>query len=182
MALFNQQAQRIEVIVRRAGSAMGGMGETEQPAGAGTTENPEEAASAQKSKKTSRWSKNALMHYGNMAKNITMRGVKYYIGGTKYRTGDAALQDIIDRQVEIAADTTNLAVQTAFGAVYGTRVGGVVGGLIGGASTWLVGSLNLMLDRWGDERDYNMKLFKEENGIAYRRARAGINLTTGRLR
>lgn len=181
MAQFNQQTQRIEVIVRRAG---GGTGEIEQPAGAGTTENPEAAASAPKStEKKGRWSKNALTHYGNMVRQTGTRVLKYYlISGVKYKTGDAALQDMVDRQVEVATDYTNLAAQTFYGGFYGARFGGLIGAGVGATFSFTSAMSNLLLERGEAERDYNMKLFKEENGIAYRRARAGINLTTGRLR
>jgi len=181
--LFQQGTQKIEVIVRRAG----GGGETEQPQGAKTTDDVSlsgaQSSSVGNGKNASnRMTKNSIMHYGNMAKQMVMKVGRYYISGIKYKTGDEALQDMVDRTLDIVTDYSNLAVQTAFGAYYGARFGGVIGGVIGGATSFASGAAGIAFNRSSARRDYNMKIFKEENGIAYRRSRADINFTNGRLR
>lgn len=181
--LFQQNTQRIEVIVRRAG----GDGGTEQPQGAKTTDDASQsgeqtANTGGKKGTSSRFSKNAIMHYANVVKQMGMKAARYYLSGIKYNTGDEALQDMVDRTVDIVTDYSNLAIQTAFGAYYGARFGGAVGGIIGGAVSLTSGAVGITFNRLSEQRNYNMKIFKEENGIAYRRSRADINFTNGRLR
>ena len=180
---FQQGTQKVEVVVRRAGGGSG----IEQPQGAKPTDDVSlsggQSSSIGRGKNASnRLSKNSIMHYGNMAKQMAMKVGRYYIGGVKYNTGDEALQDMVDRTVEVVTDWTNVAAQTAFGAYYGARFGGPIGALIGGATSLASGVLGIGMDFAAARRDYNMKVFKEENGIAYRRARADINFTNGRLR
>lgn len=183
---FQQGTQKIEVIVRKGGGSgysSGGNG-TSQPQGAKTTEDVSTsgtATTATGQKKNRAMSKNSIMHYTNAAKQIALKVGNYYISGIKYSTGDEALQDMVDRKIEVVTDFSNLAAQTAFGAFYGSRYG-VAGAVIGGSLSFVSGATSITTNYASKQREYNMKLFKEENGIVYRRARADINFTTGRLR
>lgn len=178
--LFQQGTQKIEVIVRKGG---GSGGEYSQPQGAKTTEDVGTSGTETTvgKKKNRAMSKNSIMHYTNSVKQIALKIGNYAISGIKYTTGDEALQDMVDRKIEVVTDFSNLAMQTSFGAFYGSRYG-VAGAVIGGSLSFISGATSITTNYLAKQRDYNMKVFKEENGIAYRRARADINFTTGRLR
>jgi hypothetical protein len=70
---------------------------------------------------------------------------------------------------------------TAMGALSGVQGGpwGIAIGALAGAATSAISIGEKYLTR---ERDFNYKVFKENNAIEYQRARASISLTTGRLR
>ena len=67
------------------------------------------------------------------------------------------------------------------GAIYGAW-GGPVGAVLGVAFAGLTTASSIGMKYMQREREFNYKQFKENNSIEYRRARASINLTTGRLR
>ena len=67
------------------------------------------------------------------------------------------------------------------GGVYGAW-GGPIGSAIGAGLGAIQSGLSLAVKYAGREREFSYKVFKENNAIEYRRARASINLTTGRLR
>ena len=49
-------------------------------------------------------------------------------------------------------------------------------------ATFVTSGVSLAVKYAGREREFNYKVFKENNAIEYQRARASINMTTGRLR
>jgi len=67
------------------------------------------------------------------------------------------------------------------GAVYGAW-GGPIGAIIGATLGAVSSSVSIGLKYAAKKEEYNYKAFKENNAIAYQRARASISLTTGRLR
>lgn len=186
--LVQKGTQRIEVIVRKEG----GLGD------AGAGEKPLEEVSADTEKKDKNSIRTALFGSSSPQRQrrviltnathilaATKQGIQqmftYTVGGIGYIHGDQALQDAVERNVEAIKDPVNIAAAGAMGAVYGAwggPVGAFIGAFIGIGTT----GLSTALKYKGRQRDYNYKIFKENNQIEYRRARANINLTTGRLR
>ena len=67
------------------------------------------------------------------------------------------------------------------GAVYGAW-GGPIGAVLGATFGAISSATSIGVKYAGREREFNYKVFKENNAIEYQRARASINMTTGRLR
>lgn len=186
--LYQQGTQRIEVIVRKEGGT-GVVGAKEVPstdAGGkgGEAKNGGLLSTLTGSSSPARQYrviKTNLTHMVATAKQVGFQTATYYLSGTAQRTGDQSLQQSVMRQMEIVKDTTGLASSVVMGAVYGSW-GGPIGTAIGavlGATTTAVSTAIKYADR---NRDFNFKRFKQDNAIEYQRARANINLTTGRLR
>lgn len=185
--MYTQQTQRIEVIVRKEGGG-GEKGNKEvDTEEAGNSNN--KSSDGRVSKAVRIVAKAQIMHGIAVGKHIANAGVNFWVGGLGYETGDEAYQQRVGRQVEIVQDATNTATSVAMGAmagamagsvvpVVGTVIGGVVGGLLSTAN-----SVTGLISKYaGRQRDFDFKMFKENNAIEYKRARAKINLTTGRLR
>jgi hypothetical protein len=129
------------------------------------------------------------MHGIAVAKHIANTGINFWVGGLGYENGDEAYQQRVGRQVEIVQDATNTATSIAMGAMAGAMAGSVVpgigtviGGIVGGVLSTANSAAGLISKYEGRKRDYNFKMFKENNAIEYKRARANLSLTTGRLR
>ena len=182
--LYQQGTQRIEVIVRKEG-------------GTSSLTNANETDTDEVSNKKTTWRtsvfgsespqrirrviKTNLTHTLAVMKQVADLGLEYYVSGLGYKNGDQAYQDICQRDIEILKDGTNIASSISMGALYGSwggPIGAVLGATFGAVST----GVSLASKYAGREREYNYKVFKENNAIEYRRARASINLTTGRLR
>lgn len=185
--LYQQGTQRIEVIVRKEG----GNGNV----GAKTTQAENVGGGGEKGK-NSIWSFLAgsnrperqhrvaitnLTHTAAAAKQISFQYLTFEMGGVGIRSGDQALQENTSRQLEIFKDTTGLASSVVMGAVYGSW-GGPIGTIIGAGLAAATTGVSLLFKYKDREREFNFKRFKEDNAIEYKRARANINLTTGRLR
>lgn len=181
--LYQQGTQRIEVIVKKEGGGastnanetntdeVGGKGKTWRTSVFGS-ENPQ---------RIQRVIKTNLTHTLAVTKQIADLAIEYQISGLGYKNGDQAYQNIVQRKMEIVKDTTNVASSVAMGALYGSW-GGPIGAALGAAFGAVSTGASLISKYSGREREYNYKVFKENNAIEYQRARAGINLTTGRLR
>ena len=182
--LYQKGTQRIEVIVKKEGGADGGTNakevDSEEVAGKGTTwrttvfgsENPQRIKRVVKTNAT---------HALAVVNQLAQLYISYKIGGIGYENGDQALQQQVERTVEIVKDATGFASSVGMGIMYGSwggPIGAVVGGLLGAASS----GASVAVKYAGRRRDYNYKVFKENNSIEYQRARASIRLTTGRLR
>lgn len=169
---YVQGASRIDVYVHKDG--MGGT--SAQPQGAKTGEEEEEKKRGSFSKiafggkNTKALSTFTVKTIQSIAKS-TNSYVRSFAGA---RNGDKSLQEQLDRQAEIREDTINSALTIG--------IMGVQWGLLGIGVGVLSKSTELLFKYGERNRDYDMKVFKEENNIQYMRARAGINLTTGRLR
>ena len=186
MALFTQGAQKIEVVVRK---------ELVDEATAGANEKPAENA-GNSSDENAQSSSGGSSAFGKRGKNfarinatkaisaVLMTGrlsLNYYVGGIAYRNGDSAMQEAVQRNFEIAEESIGVLSAIGIGATYGSA-GGVAGAIIGATLGAATAGTSLAVKYMGKYREYDAKMFKEENAIEYRRARAQVSLTTGRLR
>lgn len=185
--MLYQQNQKIEVIVRKedsGGAAIAGANETpveETAGGGGENTFLAKITGTTSKRKQYRVLKTNATHAWAVVRQIAGLEINYFIGGIGYKNGDAALQDAVQREYEIYQDSTSVASSIAMGALYGSwggPLGAVLGATLNGVST----AVSIGVKYKAREREYNVKMFKEENGIEYLRARASINLTTGRLR
>lgn len=184
MTLYTQ-AQRIEVIVRKEDTAAATAGANEETAdgintgtsgdGVGSGGTP---TSARDSKINKRIISTKVLSAGIA---VTRLAVNYYVGGVGYRNGDSAQQEAVQRNIELVEESAGILLSIGIGATYGVR-GGAVGMIVGGAVAAATTGTSLAVKYLGKSREYNMKVFKEENAIEYRRARANLSLTSGRLR
>ena len=187
MAAFVQGTQRIEVVVRKENLDAATAGANEKaPEEAGSNAGTEAQGSGggqsgffgARGRNFARINATKMLSLGLMAGRL---GMNYYVGGIAYRNGDSAMQEAVQRNIEMAEEGVSLIAAVGIGATYGSA-GGAIGSLIG-ATIGLVGTgVSLFVKYKGKYRDYDAKVFKEENGIEYRRARAQVSLTTGRLR
>ena len=174
--MYTQQSQRIEVIVRKEG----GNGEKNNR----ETNSDEVSSNNNKtsiSNKTKRFAIVNAAHTFALTKQFANATINYYVGGLGLKYGDEAYQEQVERNVEILQDVSGFATSTIMGATYGAAggpLGIVLGGLFGAASNAISTGYKYLTR----QRDFSYKVFKENNSIEYRRARASINLTTGRLR
>ena len=183
MALTQKGTQRIEIIVRKAGSGgtTGANDKSADNANNDSANKDEQTQGAKNKRRNDVWWRTQLTHGAAVAKQIGTQWFGYYLAGTGYRQGDQALQQQLERQVEYVSDVTNVATSVAMGATYGAA-GGVPGAILGALMMGGQTLSSLGVKYSTRQRDYNMKIFKENNAIEYKRARAQINLTTGRLR
>lgn len=174
-----QQAQRIEVIVRKEG---GGGEKNNKETDIDTEKNGEQSAKTSGlSRRAKRFVLTNLTHGIAVGKQAANAAVNYYVGGLGYEYGDTSLQHMVERQVEIVNDHINTATSIGMGMTYGS-FGGIPGMILGGVFGGASAAVSLISKYANRERDFNYKVFKENNAIEYQRARASINLTTGRLR
>lgn len=184
--LYQQGTQRIEVIVRKEGGG-GQVGakttRAENVGGGGKGKDSVWSflAGSDRPERQYRVAMTNLTHTAAVAKQITFQYFTFEMGGIGMRSGDQALQENASRQLEIFKDTTGLASSVVMGAVYGSW-GGPIGTIIGAGLGAAATGVSLLFKYADREREFNFKRFKEDNAIEYKRARANINLTTGRLR
>lgn len=184
--LYQQGTQRIEVIVRKEG---GGGAD-----GAGTKETAADETTGTGSAKEVGTGKGIFGRFNTRAfwrTNIThglATGrqvgeliINYKVGGLGLQNGDQALQDQIARKIEQVKDPLSFATSIAMGASYGSA-GGVPGAIFGALFGALGTGASLHVKYLARQREYDYTVFKEQNAIEYQRARAGIDLTNGRLR
>ena len=181
MALTEKGTQRIVIIVRKQtdGGQVGT--KTKEADNASNEAENKENGVGTKSNRTFNWWKTQLTHTAAVAKQWAQAELNYQIAGIGYKFGDQSLQNSIERTVERVSDVANIASSVAMGATYGATggpIGMAVGALMMGAQT----AMTMAYKYRGRQRDYDIQIFKQENAIEYKRARAQINLTTGRLR
>lgn len=181
--LYQMGTQRIEVIVRKEGG--GGEQGTKEKNADEATEEQEQSESGKgmsaKSREKSRMIRTNVTHGLAVAKQGIDTLINYKIQGIGMKYGDQSLQELVAREWEIIKDGTNFASSVSMGMLYGASGGpwGIFfGGLFGGLSS----GFSLASKYAGREREFDYKQFKENTAIEYNRARASINLTTGRLR
>ena len=176
--LYQKGTQRIEVIVRKEGGGITG-GRTIDP---DQVENPTDTdTGTTEGRISNRFLRTNITHGFATARQVGLLGVNYWIQGTGNTTGDQAYQQLVEREVEIYQDVTGFASSVAMGALYGSAGKGP--GAVLGALFAAVGSgASLGFKYASRERDFNYKVFKENNAIEYQRARASISLPAGRLR
>lgn len=184
--LYQTGTQRIEVVVRKEGGGIVGakQEQAENVGGQGGDGKKSLWAALTGSSDPNRQyrvAKTNMTHMVAMAKQIGFQAYTYRMTGVGMRSGDQALQESCMRQLEIYKDVTGVASSVVMGAVYGSW-GGPLGTIIGAGLGAIGTGVSTALKYANRERDFNFKRFKEDNAIEYRRARANINLTTGRLR
>lgn len=182
--LYQKGTQRIEVIVKKDSGIFGGAGAKETDADKTSAEGGENTTSSPKTGLNARQKriiKTNLTHLFATIKQSADLGIEYYIGGIGQRNGDQALQDRISRKMESVKDVSNFASSVAMGALYGSWGGtwGTIAGMTFAAASTGASTLVKYANR---RRDYDFKVFKENNAIEYTRAKYGISLTNGRLR
>ena len=183
--LYQQGTQRIEVIVRKEGGGSTETAAKETPTdeigGGKETTWRTSVFGSESPKRIKRIIKTNTTHALAVSKQVIDLGIEYWVSGLGNKNGDQAMQEQVQRQVEIVKDVTNVASSIGMGALYGSwggPIGAVLGAVFGAVST----GVSTAVKYGGREREFNYKVFKEENAIEYQRARASINLTTGRLR
>lgn len=183
--MFYQGSGKIEIIVRKDGGGSSDVGAKEvapdEMGGGKETTWRTSVFGSENKKRIKRVIKTNTTHALAITKQVIDLGFEYYVAGLGYKTGDQAYQDNVQRRVEIVKDVTNVASSIGMGALYGSwggPIGAVLGATFGAVST----GASLASKYASRERDFNYKVFKEDNAIEYQRARASINKTTGRLR
>lgn len=170
--------QRIEVIVR--GEGIYGTGEQESATG-NNNGSGERGKQQWAERRQSRVFRQNAIHALTTAYQLTKRKIHYNINGFGLMYGDQALEDKAERKMEIYEDVIGGVGGIAAGAAMGS-FGGPIGVAVG-VSIGLANAIaNVFFKYASREREYNFKVFKQENAVEYKRARAGINLTFGRLR
>lgn len=172
---FVQGATRVEVIVRKDG----GVSDEKQPQGARTGNGGDSGGATSKSSfnrlATGGKNRKAMTEfYAKMAFNNAKKIIGFYTSTVGDRNGDKALQSIVDRQIEIADDTLNSLLTIGITTAQF--------GLAGLAASSVAVGTSLVMKYATRKREYDVQIFKENQNIQYMRARAGINLTNGRLR
>lgn len=183
--MLHQQKQRIEVIVRKEGGGGSTAGANELDAteiggGANNEKYSFWLGTANRNRKH-RVIKTNTTHALAIAKQVLDLEIEYWIGGMGYKSGDQAYQEQVQRNFEVVKDVTNIASSIAMGVLYGSW-GGPLGALFGGAFAAISTGTSTSVKYKGRRRDFEYKTFKENNSIEYKRARASINMTSGRLR
>lgn len=179
---YQQGTQRIEVIVRKEGG--GGQDgakevDTENVSSTGTQNTTQTSGGLNNRQK--RIIKTNLTHALAITKQVMDLGFEYWIGGLGQQYGDQSMQDLVSRNMEILKDTTGFASSVAMGALYGSW-GGMPGLILGMTFGAISSAASTGVKYSTRQREFNYKIFKENNAIEYQRARASISLTTGRLR
>lgn len=179
MALTEKGTQRIEIIVRKAGG-MDSAGAKEKEADEANAEKGKNE-DGQGTKRSKTWWRTQITHGAAVLKQMSTQWFNYAVAGIGNKYGDQALQQQVERNIEQMTDVTNVATSVAMGATYGAA-GGPLGSALGAFMMGAQTVSSTVLKYKTRDRDYDMKLYKENNAIEYKRARAQINLTTGRLR
>lgn len=174
--LLRQGTERIEVVVRKEGGG--------SVKGANESAADEKTASGEKDTenvKQKRFAKIVLNHALSSSKQLVSTAVDFWAAGIGYQYGDQALQDRTQRVIEQVRDVENTAISIAMGAAGFAWAGlpGIAFGAIAGATQSLS---SIAFRQARREREFDFKVFKENSSVEYARARANINLTTGRLR
>ena len=175
--------QRIEIIVKKEGGTSSQINAKEKDTDNIGGENEEYSfwlGTANRNRKK-RVIKTNTTHALAVSKQVVDLGFEYWVAGLGNKYGDQAYKENVQRRVEIVKDVTNVASSVAMGALYGSW-GGPLGALLGATFGAISSGVSTAVKLAGREREFNYKVFKENNSIEYQRARASINMTTGRLR
>lgn len=115
----------------------------------------------------------------HIASQIAKQTAAYYVNDIGRRNGDNNYQQIVNRQIEIASDITQLINGTLSGAATGSMFGGTVVGAVAG----FTGSAISLGFKYADrQRTYRHELFKENTSQVYNLSRANYSIYSGRLR
>lgn len=178
---YQKGTQRIEIIVRKGSTGQDGAKENDTENVSSNDTQNETQKSGGLTARQKRMIKTNTTHFLAVAKQVADLHIEYEVSGIGQRNGDQALQEQVSRKVEIIKDVTGISSSIAMGALYGSW-GGPAGTFLGAALGAISTGASTAVKYKGRERDYNYKVFKENNAIEYQRSRAGINLINGRLR
>lgn len=177
--------QRIEVIVRKDSGGISETSAKETPTdeigGGKDTSLQTSIFGSSNPNRIKRVIKTNTTHALAVSKQVLDLGIEYWVSGLALKNGDQAYQENVQRRFEILKDATNIASSVSMGALYGAW-GGPIGAILGATFGAVSSGVSTAVKYASRERDFNYKTFKENNAIEYQRARASINLTTGRLR
>lgn len=183
--MFYQGTGKIEVIVKKEG---GGASETaakeiptEEIGGGKETTWRTSVFGSENPNRIKRVIKTNTTHALAVTKQVVDLGIEYWVSGLGNKNGDQAYQEQVQRRFEIVKDVTNVASSIGMGALYGSW-GGPIGAVLGAVFGAVSSGVSTATKYASREREFNYKTFKENNSIEYQRARASINMTTGRLR
>lgn len=185
MALYEQGVKKIVVTIRQSGA--GGKGTR----GAKTQETPEPKDEMSSWNMTMYGTTNQhridrikrinLTHAIGVSRQVASYMISYKLSSLEMENGDATYSDYMQRQVEVIEDVSGIATAFATGALYGSG-GGLSGAIVGSLASGASAIASTAFKYINRQRDYEFKMFKINNGIEYKRARANISLTNGRLR
>lgn len=179
--LYEQGTQRIEVIVRKETADAGEEGNKEKETENVTSTDSQAQETRGMTVHSKRLLKTTTLHMLTTSKQVANTVLDYSVSGIGLRNGDQALQEQIERNVEIYKDVSGFATSVIGGGL--SMSWGGIPGIAIGAGLGAISSMSSIFFKYrGREREYNYNIFKENNAIQYQRARANINLTTGRLR
>ena len=181
--LYQQGTQRIEIVVRKeGGSAQSNAKETQaEDIGGRETTWRTSVFGSENPNRIKRVIKTNTTHALAVSKQVADLGIEYWVAGLGNKYGDQSYQEQVSRQFEVVKDVTGFASSIGMGALYGAW-GGPIGAVLGAVFGAVSSATSIGGKYSGRERDFNYKAFKENNSIEYQRARANINMTTGRLR
>lgn len=181
--LYQQGTQRIEIVVRKEGGyAQSNAKETQaEDIGGRETTWRTSVFGSESPSRIKRVIKTNTTHALAISKQVADLGLEYWVAGLGNKYGDQSYQEQVSRQFEIAKDVTGFASSVGMGALYGSW-GGPIGAVLGATFAAVSAATSIGVKYSGREREFNYKTFKENNSIEYQRARASINMTTGRLR
>lgn len=187
MRLYQQGTQKIEIIVRKDISGSDN-GAKEVGAENVTASNAETSTAATSGKsggtlsyRQARMLRVSTLHSWGVMKQVGETALNYYVSGLGDMYGDEALQARAERVVESVIDVGGFASSVGMGAA-SMSWAGPVGMIIGGSLGAISSGASIGAKYASRRREFNYKVFKENNAIEYQRARASINYTTGRLR
>lgn len=184
--IYQQGTQRIEVIVRKESDDVQGANET-LPDEAQETKTADVQSGGGgdgigwKERRRKRMIKTNVTHFMAVSRQIANNAFEHYVSFLGEQNGDQAYQQSVERKIELIKDPTNVASAVAMGALYGSW-GGAPGAVLGATMALVSTASSIGFKYLRRQKEYDFKMFKEEHGIEYQRARANINLTTGRLR
>ena len=176
--------QRIEIIVKKESGTSSQINAKETQAediGGRETTWRTSVFGSEDPRRIKRVIKTNTTHALAVSKQVIDLGMEYWVSGLGYKTGDQSYQENVQRRFEIVKDVGGFASSVAMGAVYGAW-GGPIGAVLGATFGAISSATSIGVKYAGREREFNYKVFKENNSIEYQRARASINMTTGRLR
>lgn len=186
--LYSQGTHKIEIVVRKdattVGEAEGTKERTTDETGAKEIADAQGTGGEQGEGNSRTDRRPAIVKVGHVigtARHIASLGINYYIQGIGRQQGDNAYQDYVARRMEIFNDAASLGLSVVMGARFGAA-GGPVAMASTAAFMFASQAASLMAKYANRERDFRYDLMKQEQGVAYQRSRAEINLTTGRLR
>ena len=166
--LYQQGTQRIEVIVRKEGGGASETAAKETPTdeigGGRETTWRTSVFGSENPNRIKRIIKTNTTHALAVSKQVVDLGIEYWVGGLGNKYGDQAYQENVQRRVEIVKDVTNVASSIGMGALYGAW-GGPVGAVLGAVFGAVSSGVSTAVKYAGREREFNYKVFKEENAI-----------------